>query len=212
MKSKQQVVSEFRRAEIVAAARTVFARKGFSQGVMDEIARQAGIAKGTVYLYFKSKAELYREVLHHDMKILSSGTLARMDAAASLREKICAFTLTRLENADARKNFFRIMDADQGHLSISRKQYRDWLREPVLRMAAAIRQAAENGEIRPLDPEKAAWLIADMTRGTVQRRLLGLNNAPASTDAEFLVGFIWAALAAAPAPAPSSSGKTRVNR
>ena len=43
MKSKQQVVSEFRRTEIVDAARSVFARRGFAQGIMDEIAKEAGV-------------------------------------------------------------------------------------------------------------------------------------------------------------------------
>lgn len=57
MKTKQQVVSEFRRTAIVDAARTVFARKGFARGIMDEIANEAKMAKGTVYLYFRSKKE-----------------------------------------------------------------------------------------------------------------------------------------------------------
>ena len=63
MKSKQKLVSEFRRAEIVDAARSVFARRGFARGIMDEIAKEAGIAKGTIYLYFRSKTEVYKAVL-----------------------------------------------------------------------------------------------------------------------------------------------------
>jgi AcrR family transcriptional regulator len=70
MKTKQQVVSEFRRTEIVDAARTVFARRGFAFGIMDEIAKEAGVAKGTLYLYFRSKTEIYKAVLDHDMKTL----------------------------------------------------------------------------------------------------------------------------------------------
>ena len=43
--------------------------------------------------------------------------------------------------------------------------------------------------------EKVAWMIADMTRGTIQRRLLGPSDTLPSEDSEFLLGFIWAALA-----------------
>jgi AcrR family transcriptional regulator len=195
MKSKKQVVSEFRRAEIIDAARSVFARRGFALGIMDEIAKEAGIAKGTIYLYFRSKTDIYKAVLNHDMKALKQSTLERIDRAKSLREKIEAFTLARLENAENRKEFFRIMDSEQGNLSMTRSQYRDWLREPVLRLAAAIEEASRQGTIRRLPAEKVAWIVADMTRGTIQRRILEQENALPGEDAEFLSGFIWAALA-----------------
>ncbi len=195
MKTKQQVVSEFRRAEIVDSARSIFARKGFVRGVMDEIAQEAGIAKGTLYLYFRSKKEIYRAVLDRDMESLKRGTLQRIDAARNLKDKIRAFTLARLENAEAKKEFFRIMDTESGSLSYTRSQYRDWLGEPVLHLAAAIEEACGRGEIRRVPAEKVAWMIADMTRGTIQRRLLGPCDTLPSVDSEFLLGFIWAALA-----------------
>src|ERR1019366_6213140 len=129
MKTKQQVVSEFRRTEIVDAARSVFARKGFERGIMDEIAKEAGIAKGTIYLYFRSKEEIYRAVLHHDMQLLKKSTLEQIDAAKNLKDKIRVFILARLESAEARKEFFRIMDTESGSLSFARRQYRDWRSE-----------------------------------------------------------------------------------
>jgi AcrR family transcriptional regulator len=195
MKTKQQVVSEFRRTAIVDAARSVFARKGFARGIIDEIANEAGIAKGTVYLYFRSKKQIYKAVLDEDMEFVKKSTLERIDAAKNLRDKIRAFTLVRLENAETRKEFFRIMDTESGTLSFTRSQYRDWLREPVLRVASAIEDSSRGGEIRRVPSEKVAWMIADMTRGTIQRRLLGQSDTLPSEDSEFLLSFIWAALA-----------------
>lgn len=196
MRTKKQVVSEFRRAEIVQAARTVFARRGFSGAIMDEIAAEAGVAKGTLYLYFKSKMEIYRAVLDDDMKSLKRDTLERIDAALTLKEKIRAFALIRIQRAEENKDFFRIMDAESGALHYTRSQYRDWLREPVQRLAAAIQRASAAGEIRPVDAEKTAWLLVDATRGTVQRRLLAQSNAHPCEDAHFLVEFLWPAFAA----------------
>ena len=195
MKTKQQIVGEFRRKEIVDAARSVFARKGFARGIVDEIAKEARVAKGTVYLYFQSKKEIYRAVLHDDMESLNRSTLERLDAATELRAKIGAFILVRLENAESKKEFFHIMDSDLGGVLFTRKQYRDWLREPVLRLASAIEQASLRGEIRRVPYERVAWMIADMTRGTIQRRLLAQSEASPSEDVEFLCSFIWAALA-----------------
>jgi len=195
VKSKQQVVSEYRRAEILDAARSIFARKGFALGIMDAIAKEAGIAKGTIYLYFRSKNEIYKAVLVHDMKALKMGTLERIDAAETLVEKIRAFALARLENAEAKKEFFRIMDSAAGDFSFTRSQYRGWLAEPVLRLAAAIEDASKRGEIRSVPPEKVAWLIADMTRGTIQRSLMGHINSSPVEESEFLCSFIWKSLA-----------------
>lgn len=193
-KSKQQVVSDFRRGEIIDAARRVFARRGFEGGIIDEIAKEASIAKGTVYLYFRSKAEIYKAVFDHDMKALKQSTMDRIDAAETLRGKIETFILARLENAEARQDFFRIMDAEQGHLSITRSQYRNWLREPVLHLAKSIQNSIDRGEIPHVPGERAAWAIADMTRGAIQRRLLGQNDRSVQDDAEFLSNFAWAAL------------------
>jgi hypothetical protein len=129
------------------------------------------------------------------MEFLKKSTLERIDAASNLKDKIRAFTLARLENAEARKEFFRIMDTESGNLSLTRSQYRDWLREPVLRLAAAIEDASRRGEVRQLPSGKVAWLIADITRGTIQRRLLGRNETTPSDDSEFLLSFLWTALA-----------------
>lgn len=54
---------EARPAEIVEAALEVFAEKGFSAARIDDVAARAGISKGTLYLYFASKEELFKAVV-----------------------------------------------------------------------------------------------------------------------------------------------------
>jgi AcrR family transcriptional regulator len=196
MQTKKKMVSEFRRGEIVDAARMVFAKRGFSRGIIDEIAKEAGIAKGTVYLYFRSKNEIFKAVLNHDMKALKKETLERIEAAPSLKEKIAAFALARISSAEARKDFFLIMDSESGSLALTRSQYHNWLSEPVKGLAEAIREAIARGEARVVPAEKTAWLIADMTRGTIQRRLIAKSETPPAEDAAFVADFIWASLAA----------------
>ena len=60
--SKTDIVGDFRRAQILDAARESFARDGLAGTTVDGIARRAGLAKGTVYLYFKSKDEVLRTI------------------------------------------------------------------------------------------------------------------------------------------------------
>jgi AcrR family transcriptional regulator len=57
------------RRRIIDAAREVFFRDGFMEANLDEVARRAGVAKGTLYRYFDSKAELYVAVLAQNGEI-----------------------------------------------------------------------------------------------------------------------------------------------
>jgi AcrR family transcriptional regulator len=59
--------SEARPGEIVEAALDLFVEKGFAAAKMDDIARLAGVTKGTVYLYFPSKEDLFRAVVEEMM-------------------------------------------------------------------------------------------------------------------------------------------------
>jgi len=60
---KFQRRAEDRPREICAAALEVFAEKGFAAAKLDEIARRAGVSKGTLYLYFADKEQLFRAVV-----------------------------------------------------------------------------------------------------------------------------------------------------
>jgi AcrR family transcriptional regulator len=203
MATKRQVVSDFRRSEILKAARGVFARKGFVRGIIDEIAKEAGVAKGTVYLYFHSKREIYRAVLHNDMESLNRVTVENIDAESALRDKIRAFVRTRIEKSEAKRDFFKIMDSDSGSLAFTRSQYHNYLKGPVEHMKAAIEEAVRKGEIRPVPTERIAWAITDLTRGTIQRRLSGPENSPSAEEVDFVVNFVWATLRWEPARSPA---------
>lgn len=194
-RTKQQVVSEFRRAEILSAARTVFVRKGFDTGSVDEIAAAAGLAKGTLYLYFKSKKEIYRALIVHDMEAAIAGTLERIQEAATLREKLEAFILARLRNAERNREIFRITDTQSGgNLRFTRSQYRDWLQKPVDALCLAIREAQQSGAARPAPAEKIAWAAADLARGAIVRRLAGQPTDGLEEEAAFLASILWASL------------------
>ncbi len=194
MRTKQQVVAEFRRAAIVEAARRVFARKGFASSIVDEIAREAGMAKGTIYLYYRSKREIYRAVLLHDMQRMKTETLDSIAAAGSLRDKIRAFLATRIAHVELNHEIFRIMDLEGARSTLTRSQYHALIQEPVQMLAKAIAAAAERGEIRRVDAERAAWSVADLTRGAVQRRMLGHSQLSVEQEADAQLDFIWAAL------------------
>src|SRR5579875_4013179 len=76
--------------EVLQAATAVFARAGFHQARMEDIAQEAGLAKGTLYLYFKNKDDLIAAILHR----LFSGELHALEelqaSDAPARERLLA--------------------------------------------------------------------------------------------------------------------------
>ena len=68
--------AEIRRAEILKAAFEVFSEHGFAQARLDEVARRAGIAKGTIYLYFSDKEALFVELLRETAQPVLGGMQA----------------------------------------------------------------------------------------------------------------------------------------
>jgi len=71
------------RKRILESAREVFFRDGFMQANLDEVAEKAGVAKGTLYRYFESKAELYVAVLALNGAIFLEKMRATLDPALS---------------------------------------------------------------------------------------------------------------------------------
>lgn len=63
------------REKIVSSAMELFARKGFDKTTVDEIVAKAGVAKGTFYLYFKSKDDLIKELTFETMPIMAMPSL-----------------------------------------------------------------------------------------------------------------------------------------
>lgn len=63
--AKHEQYAEARRDQILDAALRIFARKGFAESTVDEIAVEAGLAKATLYLYFPSKEALLQKLVDH---------------------------------------------------------------------------------------------------------------------------------------------------
>ncbi len=66
----------------------VFARQGFYQSTVAQIAKEAGVADGTIYLYFKNKDDILVNFFHYKTKLVFEGFRAEVDKAQSGLEKL----------------------------------------------------------------------------------------------------------------------------
>ncbi|MFJ2743985.1 TetR/AcrR family transcriptional regulator [Streptomyces sp. NPDC087440] len=71
------------RQKLYEAAVTLIAEKGFSSTTVEEIAERAGVAKGTVYYNFKSKSELFEELLRYGVGLLTASLQEAADETAA---------------------------------------------------------------------------------------------------------------------------------
>src|SRR5918911_677352 len=87
-RTKKDVVTEFRTTGILEAARKVFAKKGFSNATVDDIASAAGVAKGTVYLYYESKRDIYFAALKFGIEQMHSLLREELNKVSTPEEKL----------------------------------------------------------------------------------------------------------------------------
>lgn len=80
--------NELKRVRILDAAADLFATRQFHKVLLDDVARAAGVGKGTLYLYFKSKDEIYLEVLTRNFERLIQSLAREIAEIAEPEERI----------------------------------------------------------------------------------------------------------------------------
>jgi AcrR family transcriptional regulator len=195
---KQDVLNEFRRSELIAAARHVFGSRGFEHATMDEIARQADVAKGTVYLYYRSKRDIYDATLRACMEELEAVVRERLEAAVSLQAAMAAFVAARVEYFEKHQDFFRMYVDEIGSQVRAPRQRQTLCGAMIDRQTRLLERlittAIERREIRDVDPAATALALFDITRGLVARHLFSQERGDTARDAAFLTDLIWTGL------------------
>src|ERR1700748_2655229 len=73
--SQRDTQREARREAILAAALDEFSAQGFAAARLDDVARRAGVAKGTIYLYFADKETLFQELIRAQLSPVGGGVI-----------------------------------------------------------------------------------------------------------------------------------------
>ena len=88
---------EHKRQAILQAAGQVFARKGFEPATLEAVAREAGLAKGTLYLYLKNKEDLYFHTVLHMLESLQACILKQAERSVGALDKMRAIALGQFD-------------------------------------------------------------------------------------------------------------------
>ena len=155
--------SEEKRLAILKAAFAVVTERGYSDTKVDEIAHRAGVAKGTVYLYFRDKPAIYVGLvdwlLEQALAIIAEVTARPVSPRRKLGELFSTWASGMMSNPGVMA-LLSMENVNQSNTVM--KRFKKHVLPHMLQMedaiAAIVKQGIEQGEFRPVEPRAAAMM------------------------------------------------------
>jgi AcrR family transcriptional regulator len=169
--------AEDRPREICAAALQVFADKGFAAAKLDEIALRAGVSKGTLYLYFKDKEDLFRAVVRDTIApnievvrgLVSAAQLPFAEVVRTVLPRFADMTMKAPIGPVAKM----VIGESRNFPELAKVWHDEVVSKAIGLIAGLIDQAQKRGEVRPGDPRLYAFsLMGPMVLGVLWRETL----------------------------------------
>jgi TetR/AcrR family fatty acid metabolism transcriptional regulator len=159
---KRLAISDKREA-ILRAAISVFARCGYFNSKVADIAREAGVADGTVYLYFKSKEEILHSIFDRSVEEALRAARKRVARLTDAREKLRQIAYMHLERLGADRDLAVVFQVE---LRGSTKFMEEFSAAGFAEYLALIRSTFEEGQ-------RAGLFRADLNARVVAKVLFG---------------------------------------
>jgi AcrR family transcriptional regulator len=166
---------ERRREAILAAAAAILREKDYHDIRMDDVASRAGVAKGTLYLYFPTKDLLFGAFAKAMFEGMRAHWKALADTTAPGEERLRATIRAQLEFFEKNRGIFvqvlqGMLPSPAGSGTPSRAEI---IREILRLMEGDLREAMKGGFLRKSDPARAAMSLFGLIRGFAIASILG---------------------------------------
>jgi AcrR family transcriptional regulator len=157
-----------RRKQILEAAEKVFAARGIDRARMDDIVEEAGLSKGTLYWYFKSKDALIRALIDRVFISEMREAEALVDADLSTRDKLRRFVSYAVREY---KRFDKLMPLAYEFFALAarsktvRQTIVGYFHRYTFLLSTIIQEGVDQGEFKPCDPENVATILISTYEG-----------------------------------------------
>ncbi len=195
-KTKAQVLEEFRIQTIQEAAARVIGRDGLGATTMQAIAKEAGIAKGTIYLYFRDRNDLVERTADHALARLATKVDEVLTRQGPFVENLRRLLTLFVEYFESNRDFFRIYLAvryPSGEAEDKTRHQRAELPPYQVyldHLSHFFGQAMDSGEIRRTDAERLALFISEGVNSILLRRLQETESPPAELEVDQMMDMI----------------------
>ena len=154
--SKWQRRKEERPAEIIEAALNLFVEKGFVATKLEAVAKRAGVSKGTVYLYFDSKEELFRAVIRQAIvPLLEKAEKTAAEFSGSQKDLLTKMVLNWWDSVAKTRlsGIPKLIIAEAGNFPEIAEFYLENVVDRARSMLSKIiKKGIDGGEFKPSDP------------------------------------------------------------
>ncbi len=161
--------------QVLDGARRVFMRDGFDGASVDDIAREAGVSKATLYSYFPDKRLLFTEICSSECRRQTEEAEAAMDYSAPI-EALLTFAAERIAGflvSDFGRNMFRLIVAEGNRFpDIAQEFYRNGPGLIHDRLVHHMKHLAANGVLRIEDFDLAADQFAQLCKAHIHEKLI----------------------------------------
>jgi AcrR family transcriptional regulator len=167
--TKKEVVTAFRTREILAAARRVMEQRGLEAMTMEEIALAAGVAKGTIYLYFQGKEDLIQALMSQAGEKLNQdleGLVNTSDAPEKKLHRAVTLLLNLLERERLLFPMYaRVMvQGEHAARRDSWRQIRELEEKSVALLTHLFAEGIETGQFIRANPRLLTFLLRGLVR------------------------------------------------
>jgi AcrR family transcriptional regulator len=153
---------------ILEAAASVFARRGFNEARMDDVAEEAGVSKGGLYLHFPSKDALFEGLVGYLVGLEIRRLNAARDAEGPVADRLTAFFHEYAKDMQAMARFYPIIMEVYSRASRSanlRRLLQRYLNRYAAEVAVLIQEGIDSGEFRRVDPQDVALQLLSLFEG-----------------------------------------------
>lgn len=183
---------EATRRRLLNAAETEFGTRGYHGASVSSITQRAEIAQGTFYLYFRSKEEMFLQLVKdigHQLRAHSAQAIARAgNRLEAERLGLEAF----LQFATRHRGLYRIVQESQ---FVDPQVFREYYEKLAEGYAAALEKAARNGELTRGDAETRAWSMMGIGHFLGMKWCLWQKQAPPPPVIDEVMSFITKGMA-----------------
>ena len=192
-RTKEEVVKDFRTAEILDATRRVIGEVGFADASMERIALEAGVAKGTLYRYFESKESLLARALEHTHRDMMTRSRAATQRVQAYRDKLSEAVRAVREYSAEHQAFYEALldrpDLSRDPESVIARTLTKNFEEYIRFVSGLLTRGARSGEFRPVDPRRGAQFLIEILRSLLRERFADRKPPDVDSDVESIIDF-----------------------